>query len=137
MFPLAYNFPTATPSLSKFCWKKYVQTKWIIQPSKLRQVETPWIFRRKKLHRKKYVEARWIIRPSKLQRKSTWEQREFFDHRNYIKKVRGNDADFSISEITSKKYVEMMWKFVEIWSSAYWCNIHVESTLIRRGVPIG
>ena len=26
---------------------------------------------------------------------------------------------FGISEITSKKYMEMTWKFVEIWSSTY------------------
>ena len=43
--------------------------------------------------------------------KNTWERRGFFDH-----------------EITSKKYVEMTWKFVEIWSSTYRCNIEVEST---------
>ena len=35
------------------------------------------------------------------------------------KKVRRNDADFSTIEITSKKYVEMTWKFVEIKSSTY------------------
>ena len=33
------------------------------------------------------------------------------------KKVRGNDVDVSISEITSKKYMEMTWKFVEIFTS--------------------
>ena len=53
------------------------------------------------------------------------------------KKVRGNDVDFSISEVTSKKYVEMTWKFVEIWSSAYRPNIDMEWTWIRRGVPLG
>ena len=53
------------------------------------------------------------------------------------KKVHGNDVDFSISEITSKKYLEMTWKFVEIWSSTYRHNIHVESTWNRRGVPVG
>ena len=31
------------------------------------------------------------------------EKRGFFDHRNYIKKVRRNNVDFSTSEITSKK----------------------------------
>ena len=35
------------------------------------------------------------------------------------KKVRGNDVDFSISKITLKKYVQITWKFVEIWSSSY------------------
>ena len=54
-----------------------------------------------------------------------------------LKKVRGNDVDFSISEITSKKYVEMTWKFVEIWSSTHRRNIHVDSMCIRRGVPVG
>ena len=53
------------------------------------------------------------------------------------KKVRGNHVDFSTIEITSKKYAEMTWKFVEIWSSTYQRNIHVESTSIRRGVPVG
>ena len=50
------------------------------------------------------------------------------------KKVRGNDVDFSISEITSKKYVGMTRKLVEIWSSRYRRNVDVESTLIRRVV---
>ena len=54
-----------------------------------------------------------------------------------LKKARGNQADFSISEVTSKKYAEMTWKFVNIWSLTYRRNIHVESTWIRRGVPIG
>ena len=53
------------------------------------------------------------------------------------KKVRGNDVEFSISEITSKEYLEMTWKFVEIWSLTYRRNIDVESTWIRRGVPNG
>ena len=53
------------------------------------------------------------------------------------KKVCGSNADFSISEITLKKYVEMTWKFVEIWSSTYRPNIHVELTSIWRGVPVG
>ena len=53
------------------------------------------------------------------------------------KKLRGNDVDFSISEITSKKYVEMTWKFVEIWSLTYQRNINVKLTYIRRGVPAG
>ena len=41
------------------------------------------------------------------------------------KEVRGNNVDFSISEIKSKKYMKMTWKFVEIWSSTYRSNIHV------------
>ena len=52
-------------------------------------------------------------------------------------KLRVNNVDFSTIEITSKKYTEMTWKFVKIWSSTYRRNIHVESTLIRRDAPIG
>ena len=43
------------------------------------------------------------------------------------KKVRGNKVDFSICEIILKMYVEMTGKFVEIWSSTYPHNIHIES----------
>ena len=48
------------------------------------------------------------------------------------KKVHGNYVDFSISEITSKKYVELTWKFVEIWS---W-RIGVISTWNGRGFDV-
>ena len=51
--------------------------------------------------------------------KSTWNRHGFFDLQNYIEKVRGNDV-----------------KFIEIGSSTYRHNIHVESTWIRRGVPV-
>ena len=53
------------------------------------------------------------------------------------KKVRGNDVDLSISKVISKKHLEMTWKFVEIWSSTYRCDIDVESTWIQRGVSVG
>ena len=49
-----------------------------------------------------------------------------------LKKVRGNDVDFSISEIILKKFVETTWKFVEIWSSTYRRNIHVESSRVAK-----
>ena len=49
-----------------------------------------------------------------------WKRRGFFDQRNYIEKVRG-----------------MTWKLVEIWSLMNRRNIHVESTSIRCGVPVG
>ena len=48
-----------------------------------------------------------------------------------LKKERGNDVDFLINEITSKKYVEMTWKFVEIWSSTYQYNADI------MGMPTG
>ena len=69
--------------------------------------------------------------------KSTWKQRGFFDHQNYIEKSTRKRRGFSISKITSKKYVEMTWKFIEIWSSTHQCNIDIESTWIRRGVLDG
>ena len=59
----------------------------------------------------KYVETTWIFRPSKLHQKSTWKRRGFFDQRNYIGKVRGNDV-----------------KFDEIWFLPYRRNIQVDST---------
>ena len=45
-----------------------------------------------------------------------------------LKKVRGNNVHFSISKITSKKYMKMMSKFVEIWSFTYRHQINVGST---------
>ena len=47
-------------------------------------------------------------------KKSTRKQRGLFDQLNHLKKVRGNNVDFSINKITSKKYVEMTWKCMEI-----------------------
>ena len=61
----------------------------------------------------------------------------FFNHRNYIKKSTWKQCGFSISEITSKKYVEVTRKFFEIWSLTYRRNIDVISTLIQRGVLVG
>ena len=69
--------------------------------------------------------------------KSTWKKHGFFDQQNYVEKVRGNDVDFSTIKITSKKYPEMRWKFVKIWSSMYRHNTHVELMWIRCGVPVG
>ena len=68
---------------------------------------------------------------------STWKLHGFFNHQITSKKVRGKGVDFSISEITSKKYMEITCKFVEIWPSTYRRNINVESRWMRRGVPVG
>ena len=96
-----------------------------------------WIFRSSKLHQKKYLEKTWIFQPAKLRRKKgRGNDLDFSISKITSKKVRGNDVNFSISEITSKKYVKMTWKLIEIWSSTYQCNIDVESTWIRRGVPV-
>ena len=102
-------------------------------------------------------------------KRSTWKQPVFFNqwsytekvsgnnlvfyHQNYVKKVCGNDVDFStmkvtskkicgndldilISEITLKKYVEMMWKIVEVWLLTYQRNVDVKWTCIWRGVSV-
>ena len=62
-------------------------------------------------------------------KKSTWKKRGFVGQRNYTeKKIRGNDVEFSISKITSKKYVEMTWKFVKFGIR----RIDVISTWNRR-----
>ena len=54
-----------------------METRWIFRPSKLHRkkyVETTWIFPPSKLHREKYVETIWIFRSEKLHWKSTWKQ---------------------------------------------------------------
>ena len=43
---------------------------------------------------------------------------------------------FSISEIRSKNYVEMTWRFAEIRSSTYRRNTDVKSMSIQRGVSV-
>ena len=53
------------------------------------------------------------------------------------KTVHGNNVNFWTIEITSKKYVEMTWKFIEIWSSTYQRNICVAMMSIRRALPFG
>ena len=117
-------------------------------------MKTTWIFWTGKLHRKKHVGKTWIFWPTKMHQKSTWKQGGFFDIEITLKKTRGKNADFwtieitskkvcgkgvnfSISENTSKKYVEVTWKFEKIRPLTYRRNIHVESTSIRHGLPVG
>ena len=50
-------------------------------------------------------------------------------------KVHWNDLDFLPIKITSKKYVEMTWKFVDVFFLTYHRNIDIKSNIIRRGVP--
>ena len=61
---------------------------------------------------------------------------DFSTNKSTSKKVRGNDVDLSTIGIKSKKYAEMTSKFVKTWSLTYRRNIHIESTWIRRGVPV-
>ena len=70
-------------------------------------------------------------------KKRTSKERGFFDHRNYTEKRTWKRRGFFFNKVTSKKYVEMTWKFVEIWSSVYRLNVDVELMSIRRDVPIG
>ena len=108
-----------------------------------------------KFRQKWHVEITWVVRTSKLRQKKVSGNNVDFSNREItsrkvrgndvdfstievtLKKVWGNTIDFSISEITSKKYVQMTWKFVEIWSLTYRHNVDVESASIPRGVPIG
>ena len=53
------------------------------------------------------------------------------------KNIRETNIDYLISKITFKKYVEMTYKFVKVWSSTYRRNIHIESTSIQCEVPVG
>ena len=79
----------------------------------------------------------WIFDQRNYTEKEAWKRSEFWTITITPKEVNGNDLNFSISDITLKKCVEMTWKFVKIWSSMYRHNIHLESTLIRRGVSVG
>ena len=85
-----------------------------ITPKKVR--ENKWLFRPSKLHQKKYVDTTWIFSTSQ---KYLWKRQGFFDQQNYI-----------------KKYMEMTWKLVKIWSWMYRHNVVVEMTSIRLGVPV-
>ena len=87
---------------------------------------------------KKYVETRWIFRHRNYSKKKTrGNNADFWTIEITSKKVCGNDVNFSISENPSKKYVEVTWKFEKIRPLTYRRNIHVESTSIRHGVPVG
>ena len=92
----------------------------------------------KEITLKKHVEARWIFRPSKLHRKNTWKQRGFFDHQNYFEKSTWKRHGFFNQQNYIAKVhendVEIRRNLVFEWSSR---NIHIESTSIRRGVPVG
>ena len=74
-------------------------------------------------------------------KKSTWKKHEFFDHQITPQKVCGNNVDFftidhfSISKNTFKKYVEMTWKFVKIWSLTFQLNINVVCPLRFLSIP--
>ena len=130
MFSLAHNLPNMTLNSSKFCRKKYAQTKWIFLQSKLSRkirntvdfstIETTW----KKVNGNNVDFPTIEITSKKVRANNV----DFSTIEIRSKKVRGNKVDFLISEITPKKYVEMTWKLVEIWSSKYRRNIHDEST---------
>ena len=96
----------------------------IFWPSPLRRkknVEKSLVFRPEKLHQKKFVETTRMFQPAKLHQNKHLE--------TYV--------DFSIGEITLKKYVEMPPKFLDIWFLKYQCNIDIEFMLIQREAPVG
>lgn len=83
-------------------------------------------------------------------KQKTWKWRRFFSHRNFVKKVRRrskivdfsamkitskkvrqNDINFSPIKIISKRYVEMTWKFGNIYFSIYRCiSIDIDMCLL-------
>ena len=86
---------------------------------------------------KKYVEMTWIFRPSKLHRKSSWNWRGYFDHRNYIEKSTWNQRGY----FDHRNYIEKV-HGIDVENRrnlvfTYRRNIYIESTSIRRGVPVG
>ena len=99
--------------------------------------KTTWIFWPSKLHQKKSGKNVDFSTIEITSKRISGNNVDFSTSEITSKKVRGNNEDFSISEITLKKFVEMTWKFVEIWSLTYRRNIDVELTWIRRGVPVG
>ena len=123
-----------TSNSSKFCRKKYVQTKWILLQSKLNRkirntvyfstIETTW----KKVNGNNVDFSTIEITSKKVRANNV----NFSTIQITLKKVRGNDVDFLISKITPKNYVEMTWKLFK-----YWRNIHHESTWIWCGVSVG
>ena len=135
MFSWVYNLATTTSNSSKFRRKKYVQKKWIIRPPTFQN------------YVKKSRNTVDISMKEITSKKVRGNNAHFSTIEITSKKVRGNNVDFSTieislkkvrgNEITSKKYLEMTWKFVEIWSSTYPRNIHVKSTSIWCGVPVG
>ena len=60
---------------------------------------------------------------------------DFLPIQTTSKKAHRNNVDFSSIEITL--HIKMMLKFVDNFSSTYWCNIVFELTPIRRGVSVG
>ena len=109
------------------------------------------IFRPSKLGRRKYIKITSIFCLSLLRR---MKRRGFLAHRNNVGKVRRNNVDFSLTDITSskvrrndvellaieftlKKYIDTTRKYIDISFSTYRRNIDIESTSILRTVPVG
>ena len=124
MFSLTYNFPTTTSNSSKFGQKKVRANK----------VDYSTI----KVKSKKVSRNTVDILTKEITSKKVCENKVDFSAIEITSKnVRGNNVHFLTIEITSKKYVETTWKFFEIWSTPCRCNIHIESTSIQGGVPVG
>ena len=62
--------------------------------------------------------------------KSSWKQRGSLGQQDYTKKNLETTWIFRSAKLPSKKYAEITWKFVEIWSSTYRRNINVKLTSI-------
>ena len=105
-------------------------------------METTWIFWPLKFHRKEYVETTWIFRRLKLHQKKGGNNADFSIIEITSKKVRGNNVDFSTIEITSKRIrgndvnlstIELtLKKFAEMT----WKIIEIWSLTYRRNIHV-
>ena len=125
----------------------------IHQRSRTRDIKMNMFFCPSKIHQKKHVEIASIkciknfssieitskivlrncfdLNPIKIMTKNVrWNA--FLSIKTTLKKVRQNDVDLLLIEITSKKCVEMTRKFISILFSLYRPNIEIESTLIQH-----
>ena len=120
--------------------KRYTKTKTILclsRPHQNQHLEFASAFHQNRI--KKYIEATSILRPSTLGKKEYIEMTQIlssskFHRTKYVKttsifhpsKLRWYDVNVLLIEITQKKYIKMLWKFVIISSLTYWRNIDIQ-----------
>ena len=79
---------------------------------------------------------RWFFIQRNMVEKSTWKWRWYFAHWSYAKQSTWKGRQFSLIETTSKKYVEIMWKLIDVFFSARRPNTDIKLTFIQRGVSV-
>ena len=97
-----------------------------------------FIFYPSKLRRSKYVESTSIFLLIEIAQNKVYRNNvDFLPIEIMSKKLLRNDVDFSHNEITSKMYVEVTWKFIDIFFLTYRRNIDINSMTVRCGVYFG